>query len=299
MNTGILQAAIAAWMVLATAPCAAARVSNDLAAAVGEMAGFGFGEAHELFDHALRHAAPGTPAWQQAIFGKAVCAHQFSPSSQRLIEEADTLYRQLLAECPDSPYAPRATMHLGRMRELGDYYGDAPDLAGARVLYQQVIDRWPTQDIAGEALLRIAGTFIQTYDATQAVHGVSLLESWLRTHPGEPLAAAMWQYMGGAYLNPLNNHARALDCYLEADRHGLLVLGKEWVVYWRIATIADHFVTNRDVAVAYYSRIITETPNSGKAYESQLALERLGAPVPPITLYTRGARDAARAKETP
>jgi hypothetical protein len=41
----------------------------------------------------------------------------------------------------------------------------------------------------------------------------------------------------------------------------------------------------RDLAVRYYSKIIREAASSGKGYAAQVALARLGAPVPEIRIY--------------
>ena len=265
---------------------AAARKTVDerLEQAVAEVSYFSFARAYKLFKIVSDDSNASPARRQQALYGMAVCAQQISPPNKSRIDEAIGLYELLLGEGPDSKFAPRATMNLGRIAELSDYYQDKVDLEAARRWYQKVIDRWPDKPIAGEAALRIAGTHIQTYDEPRVRKGVKLLESWLAKHPKDPLASGMWQYLADTCFFPLKDYARSLECYQKADRIGLLETGRKGIVYWRMAVVADRFCKNRELAVTYYTKIVTITPTSGKAYEAQSALKRLGAPVPEIKL---------------
>jgi hypothetical protein len=83
-----------------------------------------------------------------------------------------------------------------------------------------------------------------------------------------------------------------------ADAIGLLLRGRLRLDYWRVAYVADTILSNRDVAVKFYTKVVTETPTGGKAYEAQLALKRLGAPVPEITIFESLAEAQSKA-ETP
>ncbi len=244
-----------------------------------------------LFDSAMKQAEHGSDPWQQAVLGKAICAHHMTPCTKENIDEATALYRMLVTECPNGKYTPRAMMHLGRIDELVDYYiGGKPetvDLPGARKWYEKVVQNWPDDPIAGEATLRIAGTYIQTFDEAQVRQGTSILESWLKDHPNDPLASAMWQYLGDTYFFPIANYSRAVACYRKADDLGLILQGRKGTVYWRTAVLADRYLHDRDTAVLYYTKIIEQAPNSGKGYESQLALNRLGAPAPEIRMFAK------------
>ena len=264
-------------------------VRGQLATAVGEVALFNFKKGYELSRAVLEETVAPSPEWQQATFLAAVCAQQVSPPTRAMIEEAGRLYRLLLEKTPDSKYAPRTMMNLGRIEELSDYYEDEVDLAAARHWYEKVVEGWPDRPVAGEATLRIAATHIQTYDDEQVRTGAALLETWLAAHPDDPLASAMWQYLGDTYFFPLASYRQSLECYARADGIGFLEKGREGPVYWRMAAMADRHLADREEAVKYYTRIIERTPTSGKAYEAQLALARLGAPVPEIRIFqTRG-----------
>ena len=164
-------------------------------------------------------------------------------------------------------------------------------LAAARNYYGKVLEQWPDESIAGEATLRIAATWVQTFEIEQVKRGVSILQHWLAAHPNDPLASAMWQYLGQTFFYPLESYEESLACYLEADRLGLLEPGRAGIIYWRMATMADRLLGKRDVAAAYYTKIVTDAPTSGKAYEAQLALRRLKVSVPDIQLFRRGRSD--------
>jgi tetratricopeptide (TPR) repeat protein len=171
------------------------------------------------------------------------------------------------------------------LAELRDYYEDPVDLDAARHWYQRVIDDWPDLPIAGEATLRLAATFVQTYDPAQVRHGVELVETWLATREDEPLAAGMWQYLGDTYFYPLADHETSLRCYRKAEAIGFLDSNNVGTLCWRMAILAERFLEDRDRAVEYYGKVIRSGAASGKGYQAQLALERLGAPVPELRLF--------------
>jgi tetratricopeptide (TPR) repeat protein len=253
--------------------------------AVWEVRVFSFENAYKYFKEAKDKSPGGSETWQQAIYGQAVCAQQFSPPEKKKIEEAQQLFGELLKTCPKSKYASRAMMNIGRIFEVSDFYEDAINLEEARAWYQRVVDGWPNDPIAGEATLRVAHTYIQTYDKKQVQKGVEILEAWLKAHPDDPLASAMWQYLAETYFVPLQEYRKSVDCYIRADEIGLMEKGREGGVYWRVARTADKLLKDRGIAVKYYTKIITLVPTSGKAYESQLALKRLGAPVPKLEMF--------------
>jgi tetratricopeptide (TPR) repeat protein len=288
-----------AAVALAAIPVSATDFESELQTATDEMTYFDFKKAYGLFDGVLRKTTEGSPEWQQAVFGKAVCAHQVAPASAAMIDEAVQLYQQLIDTTPDAPYAPRAMLNIGRVYELSDYYKDGEDFPKARAYYEQVVERWPDLPIAGEATLRIAGTYVKSFEPKQVRKGTQVLEDWLAEHPDDPLASAMWHYLAVTYFYPLENYAKYVSCMERADEIGLLLRGRLRLDYWRTAYVADTILTNRDVAVKFYTKVITETPTGGKAYEAQLALKRLGAPVPEISIFSTLGEAKGKAAEQP
>jgi len=262
----------------------AVELDKMLAKAVEEISYFSFGRGYKLFKEVMYQTMAGSDQWQQAVYGAAVCAQQISPATKSKIEESKKLYLLLLESNPDSRFAPRAMLNLGRIEELRDYHEDHIDLASARDWYQKVVDKCPGQLIASEAALRIAGTYIQTYEQDQIIKGIGILEKWLAEHPQDELSSAMWQYLADTYFYPLQEYAKSLSCYRKAEEIGFIEKGRRGPVYWRMAAMADRFLNDRDSAVEYYTKIITTVPTSGKGYEAQLALKRLGAPVPKLQI---------------
>jgi len=273
--------------IMAVAAAGAQRAEELVQQGATEIGYVNFERARGFFRKAVAVAAEGSPVWQQAVFGQAVCAQHISPPTKASIDEAVSLYKMLLEKTPDSPLAARTMMNLGRIAELRDYGGDTPDLEAAREWYIRVRDRFMNEPIAGEATLRIAATYIQTYEPEQVRKGVEILHAWLADHPKDELASAMWQYLADTYFYPLRDYRRSVECYEKADAIGWTDVANKGPIYWRVANLADRFLNDRATAIKYYTKIIRETPNSGKAYESQLALRRLGVPeeqIPRITI---------------
>jgi tetratricopeptide (TPR) repeat protein len=265
---------------------------EKIALAVQEVAYVNLDKALRYFGEAKALTQPGSDEWQEALFGEATSVWHLLPIQRENADRAAALFTELVTRVPESRFAPRALMNLGRILELPEDRDDPIDLPGARAWYQKVVDQWPGDAIAGEATLRIAGTYIQTYDDAEVRRGVSLLRSWAETHAADPLASIMWEYLASTYFFPLKDYGQSLYAYEKVDALGWTEKGLQGKYYWRIAQMSDRFLHNRDAAVKYYTKIIEETPNSGKAYESELALRRLGAPVPQSPLLRfLGAHD--------
>jgi tetratricopeptide (TPR) repeat protein len=265
---------------------------KQLTEAATEVSYLSFDRGSPLFAGVAAKAAEGSELWQAAIYGEAVCLHQQAPATPQNLAEASRLYTLLVTRCPAGKFTPRAMIALGTIAEQVDYLGDKTDLETARNWYSKAkVASGEGSELGHEATLRLASTYIQTFEAAQIRRGLQMLEEHLAKYPDNPLASAMWQYAGNTWLYPLGDEKRAIDCYLKADARGLLEVGREGPVYWRIANLAERNGM-REVAMTYYTRIIQKTPTSGKAYESQLALRRLGAPVPPIQLFQRQERPA-------
>ncbi len=277
---------------------------------VAEASYFNFKGAARLADEELEAMADspqpigGSEAWQKHQFLKAVSTQHITPISQDNIDAATAMYERLLQVSPDSKYAPRATLNLGRILELRDYYEDKIDLAGARAWYEKALANWPDDPIiAGEATLRIAGTYIQTLEPEQVNKGTAVLREWLEAKEQEakekgvhilevePLASLMYYYLAGtltyhptnAYMDhPWHTEAsnrQGLKDLLRADEIGLVQQGQEGGVYWKMSRLAHYFHDKaveagdaeeakryKQIASEYYRKQIFETPNSGKAY---------------------------------
>lgn len=237
----------------------------------------------KLFVQVRERSERGSEQWQQATYGLATC-RQFQALDRALTESAESLFREVIEVSPTSRFAPRAILNLGRIAELADYHHDEIRLDEARTRYQQVIDGWKDDVIAGEATLRLAATYAQTGKIDDTLQGLAIINAWLDSHPAEPLAPTMWQWMGDIHFIFLQKPDKALDCYLKADALGMQWSSREGVLWWRMAKLAEQ-VNRRDVAIIYYRKICTDAQTSGRAFESQLALGRLGISPPELTAF--------------
>ena len=142
---------LAFWICITAAGAAQAQTKDTpqthLSAGLEAIEFFDFKIAYTHFARARELATAGSPEWQRATYGMATSAQQIAPAGPSNINEARALFLELIKSNPDSPYAPRATLNLGRIAELRDYLNDAIDLNEARTRYQQVIDQWPDQPI--------------------------------------------------------------------------------------------------------------------------------------------------------
>lgn len=260
-------------------------LQKKLDEATTEVTYMSFENALRMYKDILPLTAEGSEQWQQAVFGAAVSSQHSMPASAATCAESERLYLLLIEKTPKSKYAPRAMMNIGRLAELVDYSDDVSDRVKAREWYAKAANAGKGTELEAEAAFRIAATYVQTYEKEQVLKGIDMLRSYVVQHPKEPLATAMWQYMGDAYFYPLEDYRNSLDCYKKADALGLLEEGREGPIYWRMAIMADRHVKDRDTAIEYYKKIIIKTPTSGKAYEAQLALKRLGVEPPKIELF--------------
>jgi tetratricopeptide (TPR) repeat protein len=276
---------VAALLMAAWSPAPAVEQSVDdvLKRATDGLSQFSLDWPQKLFEQVRARAERGSPQWQQATYGLATC-RQFQSLDSGLTASAEALYRELVEVAPTSIFAPRALLNLGRIAELPDYHQDPIRLDEARKRYQEVIAGWKDQPIAGEATMRLASTYAQTGTAGDAAQGLALLRSWLDAHPADPLAPAMWQWMGDVHFIFLQQPSEALDCYLKADALGILWNSREGILWWRMARLAER-VGRRDVAVTYFTKICTDAQTSGRAFEAQLALGRLGVKPPELTAF--------------
>ncbi len=283
-TAGLLAGAVLLFSGQAPAPMEAAKASpeSELELAAKEIGFFDYRSAEMHFDKALAMAKPDSDAWALALYGKATCLYHMTPVSAGNVTAAKAMYLQVWNARPDHRAGRLAALGLGRIAELKDFLADTVELAEARTWYQSVIDKAPDSIEADQATLRMAGTYIQTYEQAECMKGIEVLQKRLASHPNNPMAAGMYLYMGDTYFYPLKNDRQALESYLKADAIGLPQTGKEATLYWRMAVLADTRLNDPKTAVTCYTKILGITPTSGKAYEAQLALKRLGAPAPEV-----------------
>lgn len=296
--------ALLAAAALASAGCgggagAHATIDQQVERGLDELGRFEFEDAYETFARVRAQAPAGSELLRKATFAQAVACHQWQPSGEARIDEARRLYQQL-ADAGEGEEAVQSLLRLGRLAEMSDFFGDKEDLPKAREVYQQVMTRWPQRPEAGEACLRLAAAWAQTLEPADVRKGVAAIDAWLAAHPHEPKAAIMLQYLSELHWAFLRDAKSAVAALVEADRRGFDCDGREWQYCWRIARLAEEQLQDRELAIRYYRKIITDYPKSGSAWDSQQELKRLGVEPPPIKLFdpTAVARSDAKGGAT-
>lgn len=253
-----------------------ATLAKQIDEAVAYLTYSNFDRAYQSYHRLVKDVQPSDgEAWQQITFGLALAAHYRTPPTPALIEEAKTRYRSIVELAPDCRFAPRSMLNLGRIAEMRDYGGDASDPESARTFYRAVFERWPALDVADEAALRYADTYVQSFDEHAVREGAAFLQSWVEAHGDRVMASVIWEYLGQVRLVILKDYAGAIHALIRADELGLMDLASAGEVYWNIASVAHHELDDPALAVRYYRKIILETPKSGNAFEAQLALFEL------------------------
>lgn len=242
-----------------------------------ELTFFNFDTAYKLFTEVQGRTEPtGSPQWLQAMLGRALSAQNKTPATRQALDEAQQQYRSLIDSAPESLFAARATLQLGRIAEVRDFGGDVVDLEAARVFYLQVTEGWPADAIADEAALRYADTYFQRFGDPEAVaQGVDFLESWVEGRDDRPMASVIWEVIAMVKHEQLVDYAGALAAFLKADELGLAEPNVAGALYYRAAKLAEREVGDLDTAVQLYQKVIVEAPRSGRAFNAQLALEAI------------------------
>ncbi len=235
-----------------------------------------FSRAEPIFRRIISQTKTGTEKWIEASFGLALSLHHKTPPDKSYIEEAKRIYLSLAKKYPSHRCAPRCLMEVGRIYELRDYYKDKIDLKKAREYYRMVIDKYPSDPIVSEAVLRLAQAYTISFNREEIRKGIRVIKDWLKKHPDDRLRGVMYLHLGDVYFYPLGEYRKCIDAYVKADELGALEEGREGFIYWRVAWLADHKVGDRKIAVKYYKKLIVDVPTFGKGYRAQLALKRLG-----------------------
>lgn len=246
-------------------------------AATLELTYFNFDTAHGLFvDLQGQIETTGSELWLKATLGRALSAHNKTPATRQALDEAWGEYESLVVAAPESIFAARALIQLGRVAEVRDYGGDEIDLDAARAYYRQVTEGWPDASIADEAALRYADTYFQRFDEPAVVaQGVQYLEDWAKGRDEQPLASVIWEVIATVKGDQLEDSQGALNAYLKVESLGLAEPNSAGTLYYRAARLAEREVGDTPTAIRLYQKVITEAPRSGRAFNAQLALEAL------------------------
>ncbi|MEM7806537.1 MAG: tetratricopeptide repeat protein [Planctomycetota bacterium] len=237
----------------------------------------GYARAEPLYRQVLADSSSLDRAqWARATLGMAIVQHFASPTSEERLDSAAELYQQLIEtnDISDTVRA-RAMLNLGRLRELRDYTGEPTDLDEALRLYERVVDQFPHLDAADEAALWRANTAYQRHlEGPELRAAFDELARWASARSEDRhLLSVLHEYLGMAAFNS-GMPDLALTHLRRADEIGIADPSFAPRVWWTIANLARD-VGDTETAVAFFQKIITESPRSGRAFESQLALHEI------------------------
>jgi tetratricopeptide (TPR) repeat protein len=209
----------------------------------------------------------------EAIYALGYIAqyHPQEPDDQR----ARQLYKQVVDEFAKTPSAPWAHLALARMEDLPPFESDQR-IDRAREIYRQVIEAYPDHPVADEAVLRLAYTWLNNVGDTEAQQrGLDMLDKWLKNHPDNYLASAMYLAIGqtkvdaGQYRSAVN----ALIAADETDARGKRIFGTRTLsqtvrsnLYWQIGRIAEARLQDYELAREYYLKIGDQIGRDSKAW---------------------------------
>jgi tetratricopeptide (TPR) repeat protein len=278
---------VALLVVEPSAFAAEDRFARGLEAAMG----FRFVDAVPDLRAELAECEPGSDRYFRASYLLAVSLHQQVPAHADALAEATAIYERLWKEAGDRREAARAGLGLGRLADVKDLGADEVDQPTAWSWYRRVISRWPDDPVASEATLRLAESLAKTLDAGRAAEADAILTAWLVSHPQDPIAPAMYYLLGDIRHQILGDTPGAIQAFLSSDASGAPAQ-RGWTLVWRIAVLAEES-GDRDLAIRMWRRLVTGFPSSGRAFEAQLRLRRLGVEPPPLPEVGQAAVAAA------
>lgn len=201
---------------------------------------------------------PDTPEFEKAVARQVVIANDFLQGRRLKVlgwailpgtERSQKMYEAILKNAPFSKHAPVAQFNLGLSFErLGD-------IKNARLAYQTVLDKYPTSDVADDALYQIGYIYMETgrkgdsKDLSALILARETFEDFLLQYPkSEKVAQA---------------------------RDNLAALGSNEA--GDLLKIAEYYDWKKDykAAVIYYNDIIRKQPNTQTAELAKTRIEEL------------------------
>jgi outer membrane protein assembly factor BamD len=192
------------------------------------------------------------------------------PSMNRAID----IYQSIMKNAPYSRFAPQAQFNIGRAREKqGDY-------SGAIAAYQTVVDKYPTSDVADDALFQIGYVYmtiirVGSYDRNASRFAREYFEDFLSTYPKHEKAAQARQYLASLGSVQTRSSLKVAQYY---DKQK----------YWRAAIMS-------------YNEVIRLTPDSPDAAIATARLDqlhkKLGDKIFQDPMLTPGKPDPRRVAE--
>lgn len=231
-------------------------------------------------------------------------------------EIARLTLQTLINTYPDSEYLAKAKL------AIGDSFfkeGGSANLTQAASSYKDFIVFFPFLQEAAYAQLQVGMTQYRQLekpdrDRTHAKGAEAEFQEFLRKYPGDPLAPQAEQRLRevqeilaeGDYRIGYFYYLKGTDAYRAAAAR-LITLTNHYPLYsrsdralWMLGMIFEHG-ERKDMAAAYYARVVRNYPLSPMTAEAKKKLVALGAPVPqpdPVAL-ARMQQDRAIERKRP
>jgi outer membrane protein assembly factor BamD len=192
------------------------------------------------------------------------------PSMNRAID----IYQSIMRNAPYSRYAPLAQFNIGRAKEKQG------EFSGAIQAYQTVVDKYPTSDVADDALFQIGYVYLTiirvgSYDRNASRFAREYFEDFLSTYPKHEKAAQARQYLASLGSVQTRSSLKVAQ-YYDKQR------------FWRAAIMS-------------YNEVVRLTPDSPDAAIASARLDqlhkKLGEKVFQDPMLTPGKPDPRRVAE--
>ncbi len=193
--------------------------------------------------------------------------------------KAAAAYGWIVRRYPKNSLAAWALLALARIPDLEVLH---PQPERAIPIYRRVMTEYPESGAAAEASLHLAEALFRERGKEGAVEAVRELARWREEHPSSQYSPQIELLMGKFYRYPLKDPRTAVTHLMAALDLGLATLPQRTATCWTIATLAEHELRDRDLAVRYYTQFLKEFPGHRTTFMAKQGLKRLGAPLPPM-----------------
>ncbi len=180
---------------------------------------------------------------------------------------------------PSHPLAAWADLAIARIPDLDVLH---PDPSAAAILYLGVMKRFPSSPASGEAALHRALALASSGGVEETRRTVLELEAWWIKNPQPSLACAYEATLGRLWRFPLKDSRRAAEHLRRALDLDPASLSQRQGICWTIARLAEEDLHDTALATTYYTRFAKDFPRHQNAFSAIQALQRFGAPLPPV-----------------
>ncbi len=214
-----------------------------------------FSGGAEQFKASLKVLEVGTPEWEKAMLGYAVCLHRRQPDTKSDKLSAGECYEQIIERRSGSVYWQLALLFCGRLADRVDYLGDEPRREQAVEYYARLLSSSPDSALAPYAALYRAHSRAFSMKVEDARQAVVELEEWVGGHADNALASVQWLLIADLSYYPLKSYGAAARAMVAAEKAGLpsSVLPDEF--WWKAANFAL-LAEDTDLAREYLEKII-------------------------------------------